>query len=293
MAGSHGIWVATGTRARLAYVRFRAMNPPMIEMVGPDPPGGGLFHYWRWWGTCRWTGYDFPVITIDTGYLNRPNWLLAGYSVYHMVASQPTIFMTGPRSRHHRRCVRDATDFLWMYDDTQQNRESVRTSTNEPWIRQRSITKLSPLLSPSHRVCIWKFLVRYIVTGCNFCAPSGLRQGQVFNPPPPQQHPPTQLRSECPPPPPGSRRAICAMKGPYDRNGSQTYVWELGSFAPLLSQCNIESQHRNCHARARLVRVRFRCAKGDIRHQGRHWPLADTYLRRHDTRKIQEMRMRT
>ena len=25
-------------------------------------------------GTCRWTGYDFPVI--DTGYLNRPNWLL-------------------------------------------------------------------------------------------------------------------------------------------------------------------------------------------------------------------------
>ena len=45
-------------------------------------------------GTCRWTGYDFLVITIDTGYLNRPNWLLAGYSVYHRVASQPTMFMT-------------------------------------------------------------------------------------------------------------------------------------------------------------------------------------------------------
>ena len=62
-------------------------------------------------GTCRWTGYDFPVINIGTGYLNRPNWLLAGYSVYHRVASQPTMFMTGPRSRHQRRCVRDATDF--------------------------------------------------------------------------------------------------------------------------------------------------------------------------------------
>ena len=39
-------------------------------------------------GTCRWTGYDFAVITIDTGYLNRPNWLLADYSFYHRVASQ-------------------------------------------------------------------------------------------------------------------------------------------------------------------------------------------------------------
>ena len=56
---------------------------------------------------------DFPVITVDTGYLNRPNWLLAGYSVYHRVASQPTMFMTGPRSRHQRRCVRDATDFFF------------------------------------------------------------------------------------------------------------------------------------------------------------------------------------
>ena len=36
----------------------------------------------------------FTVINIGTGYLNRPNWLLAGYSVYHRVASQgfPTGF---------------------------------------------------------------------------------------------------------------------------------------------------------------------------------------------------------
>ena len=30
----------------------------------------------------------FTVINIGTGYLNRPNWLLACYSVYHRVASQ-------------------------------------------------------------------------------------------------------------------------------------------------------------------------------------------------------------
>ena len=30
----------------------------------------------------------FTVINIGTGYLNRSNWLLAGYSVYHRVASQ-------------------------------------------------------------------------------------------------------------------------------------------------------------------------------------------------------------
>ena len=39
-------------------------------------------------------------------------------------------------------------------------------------------------------------LVRYIGTGCIFCAPSGLRQGQVFDPPPP----PVQMKVECPPP---------------------------------------------------------------------------------------------
>ena len=90
--------------------------------VGPPPPGGGGgTSILTVTGTCRWTGYDFAVITIDTGYLNRPNWLLADYSVYHRVASQPTMFMTGPRSRHQRRCVRDAcyaTDLVmnvWWY----------------------------------------------------------------------------------------------------------------------------------------------------------------------------------
>ena len=92
------------------------------------------------------------------------------------------------------------TIFLWMYDDTQQNRDAVRTSTNEPWINDwsRNSLPLSILLSPSHRVCIWQFLVRYIVTGCIFCAPSGLRQGQVWHYHPPR-HVPVTVNMEVPP----------------------------------------------------------------------------------------------
>ena len=44
------------------------------------------------------TGYLIALLrsyNIGTGYLNRPNWLLAGDSVYHRVASQPTMLMTG------------------------------------------------------------------------------------------------------------------------------------------------------------------------------------------------------
>ena len=151
----------------------RTHNVPFQVYTNP----GGALPLLMVVGTCRWTGYDSLVINIDTGYLNRPNWLLAGCSVYHRVASQPTMFMTGPRSRHQRRCVRDATDFeffISFYCKT------IGQGISEVW------------------VCIWKFLVRYIVTGCSFCAPSGLRQGQVLTPP---AAPPTQLRGECPPPP--------------------------------------------------------------------------------------------
>ena len=139
-------------------------------------------------GTCRWTGYDFAVITIGTGYLNRPNWILADYSVYHRVASQPTMFMTGPRSRHQRWCVRDATDFYECM-----------------MIHSRMIVR-----PYQYRVCKLKFLVRYIVTGCIFCAPSGLRQGQVFTLPAAS---PVHLRGECPPPPPvfPHRRTSCGV----------------------------------------------------------------------------------
>ena len=88
--------------------------------------------------------------------LNRPNWLLAGYSVYHRVASQD--FPAGFPA--HNVYVRPAISapatvragrnrFLWMYDDTQQNRESVRTSTNEPWLNARSRNSL-PLSQGMH-----------------------------------------------------------------------------------------------------------------------------------------------
>ena len=66
----------------------------------------------------------------------------------------------------------------------------IPSVTNEPWINAWS----------RNRVCIWKFLVGNIVTGCIFCAPSGLRQGQVFTP---QRHVPSPSIWRCPPPPPG------------------------------------------------------------------------------------------
>ena len=177
----------------VSCVRKCCMKCNMLHISGGGGGGGGTSIL-----TVSGTGYDFPVITIDTGYLNRPNWLLAGYSIYHRVASQPgsqpTMFMSGPRSRHQRRCVRDATDFYeCMTIHSRIESPSVPVPTNLESMLDRET------LSPSHRVCKWKFLVRYIVTGCIFCAPSSLRQGQVFTPPPPQRHIPVTVLWRCPP----------------------------------------------------------------------------------------------
>ena len=123
----------------------------------------------------------FAVITIGTGYLNQPNWLLADYSVYHRVAwhaSQPTMFMTCQRSR---RSGRRGLFFFACQLSTPNETGSFRG------------------VQYCNRVWIWKFLVRYIVTGCISCAPSGLWQGLVFNPqrhPPP---PPVHFKVECTP----------------------------------------------------------------------------------------------
>ena len=74
-----------------------------------------------------------------------------------------------------------------MYDDIQQNRESVRpvpTNLESTLDREILSLSLSLSLSPSHRVCMIVFSKVY----CDrvyFCAPSGLRQGQVPPPPPP------------------------------------------------------------------------------------------------------------
>ena len=75
--------------------------------------GGGGTSILKMSGTCRWQGYDFAIIAIKTRCLNQPNhwhrvsksaYLATGtdYSVYHRVAFPPTMFMTGPRSRHRR-----------------------------------------------------------------------------------------------------------------------------------------------------------------------------------------------
>ena len=142
------IWLVLVSRRNCFY---HFLSWVLFETASEISRGGGGTSILTVAGTCRWTGYDFLVITIDTGYLNRPTWLLAGYSVYHRVASQPGSqpTMSGPRSRHQRRCVRDATYFYeCTFTFTQQNRESVRIpSTNEPWINSRSRNSL-PLSLP-------------------------------------------------------------------------------------------------------------------------------------------------
>ena len=132
--------------------------------------GGGALPLLTVMGKCRWTGYDFPVINIDTAYLNRPNSLLVGYSVYQRIASQPTMFMTGPRSWHQRRCVQDAT---------------VQISRFFPLYGKTTIGQSIRVVQYCNRVCIYKCLVRCIVTGCIFCATSAWRQGQFLTRPPP------------------------------------------------------------------------------------------------------------
>ena len=116
----------------------------------------------------------FRVINIGTGYLNRPNWLLVGYSFYHRVASQPTMFMTGPRSRHQRR----------------QGCHS-KFSFSRPTMHACAFPPTFPLRQSA------KFYTRVQIR---------FETGSGFDPPPPPPAaPPTQLRGECPPPPTGPK----------------------------------------------------------------------------------------
>ena len=135
------------------------------------------------------------------------------------------MFMTGPQSRHQRRCVRDHNVYdrpaIWH------RRRRARDATDfyECMMIHCRIESPSVLIQGMHM----KVLVRYIGTACIFCriespsvpntgyayesfskvywdrvyffcAPSGLWQGQSFRPPaaPP---PPVQMKVECPPPP--------------------------------------------------------------------------------------------
>ena len=109
-----------------------------------------------------------------TGHVTGPR------SRHHRVASQPTMFMTGPRSRHQRRHVRDATDFY------------------ECMMIHGRIESPSIPVQGMHMKVFSKVYCEF-VTGCIFCAPSGLRQGQVFTPAaasPPPPPTPVQMRVE-------------------------------------------------------------------------------------------------
>ena len=113
-----------------------------------------------------------------TGYLNRPNWLLADYSVYHRVASQPTMFMTGPRFPPQRRCVRDATAFYECL--------MIHSRIESPSVPVQGMHM--KVFSKVYRDRVY------------FLCAERFETGSGFHPPPPTARG-VQLRGECPPPP--------------------------------------------------------------------------------------------
>ena len=133
----------------------------LLEGGGLRSGGGGGTSILKVTGTCRWTGYNFAVINIGTGYLNR---LLADYSVYHRVASQG--FPAGFPAHN-------VYDRPAISDDTQQNR--VR-----PY---------------QYRVCIWKFFSKVYCDRVYFLCAERFETGSGFQPP---SGTPVQLRDECP-----------------------------------------------------------------------------------------------
>ena len=117
------------------------------------------------------------VINIGTGYLNRPNWLLAGYSVYHRVASQGF-------PAHN------------VYD-----RPAI-------WAPARSDSTI--LRQGMHM----KIFSKVYCDRVYFLCTERIATGSGFRPP---AAPPVHMKVECPPPPPpgaeGSRWAI-AVRSP-------------------------------------------------------------------------------
>ena len=135
------------------------------------------------------TGYlnrPNAVITIDTGYQNRPTWLW-----------RTTLFITGS---HGCLTCFPANSVLWQARDPSGGEDlfcfarQLSTPNQTGYIRG---------VQYCNRVCIWMFLVSYIVTGCISGAPRALTQGQVLTPPPPPAAPPYPVERRVPPPPPG------------------------------------------------------------------------------------------
>ena len=72
----------------MSLVSFQGSCLTLQVRQKPGEPEGAL-PLLKVVGTCHWTGYDFHGHQYwHRVSLNRPNWLLAGYSVYHRVASQ-------------------------------------------------------------------------------------------------------------------------------------------------------------------------------------------------------------
>ena len=145
-------------------------------------------------GTCRWTGYDFAVITIDTGYLNRPigYWRTtpfitgcfpahnAGFPA-HNVYVRPAISAPATRRR-----VRDGNRFLWMYELCMM-------------IHSRIESPSVPVQGMHMKVFSKVYCDRVYFFLCAETVWDRVR----FSPPPPQRHPhPSKWESSAPPPPP-------------------------------------------------------------------------------------------
>ena len=77
-----------------------------------------------------------------------------------------------------------------------------------------------------NRVCIWMFLVRYIMTGCIFRAPSAIWQGQVLTPP---AAPPYPVEKSSAPPP----RALNACAWQNDEFPAKRRVRSLPSISAM------------------------------------------------------------
>ena len=165
---------------------------------------------WKVIGKCRWTGYDFAghqywhrvsyrpnvVITIGTGYQIGLMWSspltqgikigLLGYGRLLRLSQDrmPIVFYDRPAIQAEAMTF---FFFFFFFCLSAQHPQSDRILSEEYNILQQGI-------------CIWMFLVRYIVTGCIFRAPCAIWQGQVW-PPPPAAPPYPVEKSSAPPPP--------------------------------------------------------------------------------------------
>ena len=136
--------------------------------------GGGGGGTWRWRGLTAGQGiYDFAVINIGTGYLNRPNWLYW----------RATPFITGLLPRLPSRVP--SPQCLWQAHDL---------GTSDLACGTQQICYES--VHYQYRVCIMKVFSKVYFDRVYFLCAEWFETGSGFHPPPP-------MRVECPLPPGG------------------------------------------------------------------------------------------